>query len=138
MYRRAVITLNPVQRLFSMFPEGGPGLALLLLRISVAVIFLTNAFRGSWIISIPLLFAGVLLISISLGIGFLTPALSIVAATVCIVNLLIGPHSNSLILISAILNAAALGLLGPGAYSLDARLFGRRVIIVPPRKDTYR
>ncbi len=28
--------------------------------------------------------------------------------------------------------AAVIALLGPGAYSLDARLFGRREIIIPP------
>jgi len=30
-----------------------------------------------------------------------------------------------------IVDAAALALLGPGALSLDARLFGRREIIIP-------
>ena len=29
-------------------------------------------------------------------------------------------------------------LLGPGAYSVDARLFGRRVTVVPPRKEPDR
>ena len=29
--------------------------------------------------------------------------------------------------------AAAIVFLGPGAYSVDARLFGRREIIIPPR-----
>jgi len=28
-------------------------------------------------------------------------------------------------------NAAALALIGPGAYSVDARLFGRRVVHLP-------
>jgi hypothetical protein len=31
-----------------------------------------------------------------------------------------------------IIAATALGLLGPGAYSLDGRLFGRREIVIPP------
>ena len=29
------------------------------------------------------------------------------------------------------LNALALALLGPGAYSLDARRFGRRLVVLP-------
>ena len=36
----------------------------------------------------------------------------------------------SLILLMAM--TVAIFLLGPGAYSLDARLFGRREIIIPP------
>ena len=31
-----------------------------------------------------------------------------------------------------IIMAAAIGFLGPGAFSLDSRLFGRREIIIPP------
>jgi len=30
--------------------------------------------------------------------------------------------------------AAAIALLGPGAFSLDARLFGRREIVIPKDK----
>jgi hypothetical protein len=30
-----------------------------------------------------------------------------------------------------ILNALALALLGPGAFSLDARIFGRRLLVLP-------
>jgi hypothetical protein len=32
---------------------------------------------------------------------------------------------------ASMLNSAALALLGPGAYSMDARLFGRREIVLP-------
>ena len=121
-----------------MFPQGGPGVALLLLRISVAAMFLMSWASRFGVSSAPLIFAGILLISISLIIGFLTPFLAVIAGTAAVANLLIGPRSGDLICIFTILDATALTLLGPGAYSVDARLFGLRVSVVPPRKDTKR
>lgn len=119
-----------------MFPHGAPGLALLLLRLSVAATFLISANRFG-VSSVYWLFGAVLLICISLSIGFLTPILSVV---VCIVAsaLAVMAAPGNLLPIFCALNAAALALLGPGAYSLDARLFGRRVTVVTPRKDRNR
>jgi len=34
----------------------------------------------------------------------------------------------------AIVNCADLAVLGPGAYSIDARFFGWRLLTIPPRK----
>ena len=117
-----------------MFPQGGPGVALLLLRISV-VAFL-NIVAANYKESFNLLvLVSVLLISISLLIGFLTPVLCVIAAALVIVNIVVNPHAGSVLCGIAIANVTALGLLGPGAYSLDSKLFGRRVTIVRPRND---
>jgi hypothetical protein len=120
-----------------MFPPGGPGIGLLLLRISVAttfVLIVANRTGGS---SIHPLFVCALLVSLCLTIGALTPYLSSVVCVYSLVNLFgAGSYLAELLLGSLMLNAAALALLGPGAYSVDARLFGRRVVVVPPPRDT--
>ena len=109
---------------------------MLLLRISVAAIFLINAagYRDSS--SLRLLFACAVLASVSLGVGFLTPYLSAIACAAAIAKLLLGPGAGNLIHITPVIDAAALALLGPGADSVDARLFGRRVTVMTPGKKT--
>ena len=72
-------------------------------------------------------------------IGFLTPVVSI---SVAIVDLAIARSwlpvvagklfEGKLASLEIIVMAIAIVLLGPGAYSLDARLFGRREIVIPP------
>src|SRR5262245_5012641 len=116
-----------------MFPQGGPGLALFLLRVSVAAVLLISAWQRTGPTS--LLFAAGVLIAISLCLGFLTPYMAAIACAFSVVNLLTGPHAGNVFFIFCILDAIALLLLGPGAYSIDARLFGRRVTVLPPRTD---
>jgi hypothetical protein len=122
-----------------MFPQGRPGVALLLLRISLAATLLVSLAKRPDVSSAPLLFAAILvvcLVSVSLSVGFLTPLLSIIAGVAVIANLLIDFNLGNFICLFSIVNAAALALLGPGAYSVDARLFGRRVIVIHSHKDT--
>jgi uncharacterized membrane protein YphA (DoxX/SURF4 family) len=76
---------------------------------------------------------------ISLLAGILTPitSLLVVLATLgCTFSWLPAPGANlldsNLAVIDVIAMATAIAFLGPGAYSLDARFFGRREIFIPP------
>jgi hypothetical protein len=123
-----------VQRIFSAFPTGPPGLALLLLRISVAVQLLFHApplLGGlSWWLA-----AG-LAVGLLVVLGIFTPVVSACCAVLQLAWLL-QPESGSMTVPSvAIIDALALTMLGPGGYSADAWLFGRRLLTVrpPPRR----
>jgi hypothetical protein len=110
--------------------------ALLLLRGSILSSFLIIATSRLNLPSMPFALAGVVLVCLCLAGGFMTPVMSVTAAAVAIADVLAGPQAHAFgpdcVLV---LDAAALGLLGPGAYSVDARLFGRRVTVLPPPTD---
>ena len=121
-----------------MFPQGGPGIGLLLLRIEAAWMFalnLTHRFNFSSHVLLWLFFALIFLVSLGLLVGFLTIFLTIIACVAAIANLLLADQPSNVIYSLSILSSAALFFLGPGAYSVDARLFGLRVTVVRPRKD---
>lgn len=120
--------------MFSMFPSGLPGFALLLLRISVALTLLLHGYtRREELAAVAL--ASVLLLAIALVVGFLTPIVALLAMAVQFV----GPWRGGMPILGfvalSILNALALALLGPGAYSFDAVRFGRRVVELPPEDE---
>jgi uncharacterized membrane protein YphA (DoxX/SURF4 family) len=121
-----------------MFPQGGPGFGLLLLRLAVTAIFamnLTHRFTFSSNALDWLVVSLVALISLSLLVGFLTLVSSILACVAALGNLFVTDEPATGVYILGMLTSAALFLLGPGAYSVDARLFGLRVTVVRPRKD---
>ena len=114
-----------------MFPSGLPGLALLLLRASVAIALLGAHYGQQLDLSFWIQAAGIL-VSVALFAGYLTP---IVAVTGLVLHTLIwcslGIGSPAMATTISI-NALALALLGPGAYSVDYYRFGRRQVILPP------
>ena len=66
-----------------------------------------------------------------LVIGLLTPVAGmVVAAGAAAVALADAGWTN----VSLVVLAAAVVLLGPGAISVDSRLFGRKTIIIPRRR----
>jgi hypothetical protein len=114
-----------------MFPTGAPGVALLILRISLAAAI---ADTGSH--SLNSSFAAVMLLasavqSVLLVLGLLTPIASMAACIFELAGLLCSGHGDARFIALSSLNAVAITFLGPGAYSFDARLFGRREIIIP-------
>ena len=122
-----------------MFPHGGPGIGLLLLRTAAAGMFALNATHHFNFASGALYWVVVSLIGlISLGLllGFLTPILAFITCVAATANLLAANQPDNFVYILRILTPAALCLLGPGAYSIDAKLFGLRVTVVPPRTNT--
>lgn len=88
--------------------------------------------------------AGIAL-GVSLLVGFLTPVAGGLAALACAV-ISFSPIplplpdlcGTRLFAADAIAMALAVALLGPGAFSLDARVFGRREIIIPARPQSPR
>lgn len=92
--------------------------------------FIDSPTAGLWmgIAGVVSILGGILLL-----IGFLTPVASLVAAAALTLVAVSQAPSGSVPPVNAlvILVAIATALLGPGALSIDARLFGRREIIIP-------
>lgn len=102
-----------MQRLFVMFPDRGPGIGLLWLRLCLsAALFTPGMQAGGWS-------ALCLLAVLMLVLGALTPLAALMAV--------VGMFAQQTPWPQAVLPLALL-MLGPGAYSLDARLFGRRLL----------
>src|SRR6476660_9144569 len=113
-----------MQRLYSMFPQGGPGVGLLLLRLATAAMFALNITHRFNFSSPALYWAVVSLIALlSLCLGFLTPILAVIAGVTAVANLFLVDQPGNVVYILRILTAGALFFLGPGAYSVDAKLF---------------
>ena len=80
-----------------------------------------------------LLKAALLLLGVLLLIGFLTPYASTSCLLLELGVLLLHPGADEYHVAHLVVNCGVLAVLGPGAYSIDARLFGRRVLRIPPR-----
>jgi uncharacterized membrane protein YphA (DoxX/SURF4 family) len=131
-----------LQRAFSGFPTGYPGLALLLLRLVVGgaassqawlqVTANNGALNSSVAVALLAFVTGLALI-----IGFMTPLASVLLSAggvILMVNSSITGHlllfQSGMARLEFIAISAALISLGPGALSVDARLYGRREIEV--------
>ena len=124
-----------MRKLFATFPAGAPGAALLLLRLSVAAhASVTCVLQNAY--DLPIWARGsVLLVASVLGLGYLTSIVSLLVASAgALLSLHLGISLN-VDSVFLLIDGIVVAMLGPGAYSVDARLFGRRVVVLTNRDD---
>ena len=124
-----------MQRLFSSFASGWPGRGLLLQRFLTAGVLFYSAIThldqsvplASMVLRMIGAGAGVLLL-----LGLWTPIIGTLVA-VLEFGIAFSVAANPLTHIMVAILAATLAMIGPGAWSIDARLFGRKRIEPPKR-----
>jgi uncharacterized membrane protein YphA (DoxX/SURF4 family) len=119
-----------LQRLFSMFPNGLPGAGLLLLRLVCGVLVISGAVTtilGASHTQLFILQSIALAAALLLLVGLWTPIAGLVIVLIELWLALSGTTGieNSILLATL---GAALAVLGPGAHSVDAKLYGRKRI----------
>jgi putative oxidoreductase len=119
-----------LQRLFSTFANGWPGFGLLIQRL---VLGTALVYHGIALLSGSPAVESVVLEVAGSGLGLFilaglwTPAVGALVAVVQLWIALAGVGDSSVAIILAVLGGT-LAMIGPGAWSIDARLFGRKYI----------
>ena len=127
-----------MRRLYSTFAGGSPGIGLLILRLVLGSVLVVRASFRVWgdpplnltIASVILLAGAILLI-----LGLWTPIVGTIVALVELWKILTLPGDKWVWLLLATISAAV-AMLGPGLWSVDARLFGWKRVEAPPRKSS--
>jgi putative oxidoreductase len=119
-----------VQRLFSTFPNAWPGFGLLVLRLAASISLIGIAYcetelRGSGGF---VLRGAALAVAALLTLGFGTPLVAVSEAAIQVGVMVLERHYSSSALVAAAVGVG-LAMLGPGAWSLDARMFGRKRLV---------
>lgn len=112
-----------------MFPAGAPGVALFVLRNCIAFQLAGCAFPVGWQHAVFIVLLGML------GIGLLTPVICGLAAVAVLVDLAYSREILNVSVAVVVLSTLSLGSLGPGAFSVDARLFARRIVVSTSSTD---
>jgi putative oxidoreductase len=117
-----------LQRLFSIFPNGWPGAGLLVLRIASGGYLVTNGisaivlvgFRSAALLGFTSTIPGCLML-----IGLWTPVAGFLAVLLE-ASMMLMTVEDQKVGVLLICISAAVAMLGPGCWSIDSVLFGRR------------
>ena len=116
-----------MQRFFSTFAEGWPGCGPLLQRFLAGGILVycgaLSLTKDHLELAIPQIFGAV--VGVLILVGLWTPVAGTLAAAVELWIAFSQPNNMPIAVILAVLGVT-LAMIGPGAWSIDARLFGRK------------
>jgi len=126
-----------MRRLFSTFAHGWPGAGLLLMRVVLGIALIARSATRLWgdppmlltVLSVLLIGAGLLLLA-----GLWTPIAGTLVAAIEAWKIFLLPQDLWVYILLGTLGAA-LAMLGPGGWSVDARLFGWKRVELPDRKS---
>ena len=127
-----------MRRLYSTFAGGWPGAGLLLMRlvagsaliVRACLMLASDAPLSTTITSVILAGSGILLIP-----GLWTPIAGTLVALVEI-RLVVAQAEDPMVSLLLGTIGGALAMLGPGMWSIDARIFGWKRVELPPRKSS--
>jgi hypothetical protein len=119
-----------------MFPTGTAGVALLLLRLSVAATLLVIrveccTFSLSWTT------VAAVVLALGLCMGFLTPYCASLCGLIELLEVLVPGGVGRFIIVMSALQSVVVAMIGPGGYSVDSRIFGRQRLTFPPRRTPH-
>ena len=120
------------------YPDGVAGTALSLMRLSSAlavwpIFTLLSETPDHWPVGVA---TG--LVVASLVVGLFTRLAAVLVFGAIIAGIVWGAGAGTwLLLLSSAGGTAALALLGPGAFSIDAHWYGRRVIRLTPHSPDW-
>lgn len=124
-----------MRRLFSSFATGAPGLGLLLFRLTAGIGLMAQgvmALFGAFPTGPALVSAVMIGIGLLLLLGFWTPVAGMMLAIFALRQAFLSTQNPwTCILMGTI--GVGLALLGPGVWSVDARLFGWKRIRISDR-----
>ena len=115
-----------------MFPAGRAGAALLILRLSASSAFVLSLFSNGSFRSLSCATVALSALALALMAGLYTPIACVLVLLIQVITFRSGSVYGVGDDILHIGLTVMLLMLGPGAYSVDAKRFGRRIVLPAP------